>query len=702
MAARTGRRVVAATLSCCVLGLALLPAASAKRDHETSTTATASTPASTQTSTQTSTQADSPNTAATSTQPTETAPATKTKSRERSARASKGSTSAGAAGSPAEESSTGGSAGATARADGGREGRAAQRTRGKHSHTGGLTTATSETQGEGEGGSEVSPAAVSADARPGHGSGHKGKGHKKEEREAAGGSGKHGKGKGQESGGEGESKPEEKTTGTPPPLTASPPAEALTPAASAASVPSAATPVSAPTVHRPASGLSTPARAHRARRPRRGRRANTRALTAARAATPALAVAPALAAAAHRTRHVAAGHSPHGGGGNPVAPLVKTITKIVNVVPLGVRLLIAALFALALVLAARSRVSVARARRLERQRAELLDDVGLLQAALLPATPERVGLVGTSAAYQPAAGPGAGGDFYDVFELADGQLAVIVGDISGHGREALPHTALVRFTLRAYLEAGLAPRDALQTAGAVLEHQLGGVFATVAVALYQPRARVLVYACAGHPPPLVMGSQSIAHSLASVTIGSAPPIGVGMRTGTRQTTISLPGRAQVCFYTDGITEARIGSELFGAERLEDELSALGPQATAAELLEAIAERADARPDDMAACLLSVAGGDGAPRVLAEEIELDRSEASNPRTAGFLRACGVPSGEAAEAIRAASAAAGRASTVVLEVRRGERAAEVSLRRVQLAHLHARRTELVQGSDAEAAR
>src|SRR5207253_2896303 len=82
--------------------------------------------------------------------------------------------------------------------------------------------------------------------------------------------------------------------------------------------------------------------------------------------------------------------------------------------------------------AVRSRLTAMRARRLEIQRTQLLEDVGLLQAALLPEPPPRLGPVETSAAYRPADGPGAGGDFYDIFALADGQLAVIVGDVAGH------------------------------------------------------------------------------------------------------------------------------------------------------------------------------------------------------------------------------------------------------------------------------
>lgn len=367
------------------------------------------------------------------------------------------------------------------------------------------------------------------------------------------------------------------------------------------------------------------------------------------------------------------------------SPLVTTFTRIVDVVPTPIRVVLVALLLLALGLAVRAWMAALRARRLEQQRAQLLEDVGLLQAALLPQAPTRLGPVGTSVAYRPAAGPAAGGDFYDVFALDDGGLAVIVGDISGHGREALPHTALVRYTLRAYLEAGLSPRASLQTAGAVLERQLGGSFATVLAATYRPGERRLVYACAGHPPPVILGSQP----LAAVTACSAPPLGAGMRTGTRQTVVSLPGRAQVCLHTDGVTEARIGAELFGASRLQATLAELGPAGTATALLDSVAQQVDARPDDMAACLLSIEGGSQAPAALVEELELDRHTAPSERTDRFLRACGVGTREAAEAMLAAQAAARRAGTVVLTLHLRPGAPEVELHQDPVTLLRAAR-------------
>jgi serine phosphatase RsbU (regulator of sigma subunit) len=388
---------------------------------------------------------------------------------------------------------------------------------------------------------------------------------------------------------------------------------------------------------------------------------------------PAPSPAPARSASARRK---AAAHQSQ-------SQLVTTVTRIIGVIPTLLWAVIGALAALALALGAASRLAARRARWLARQRRELLEDVGLLQAALLPVLPGRLGPVGTSAAYRPASGPGAGGDFYDLFALAGGELAVIVGDVSGHGRKALPHTTLLRFTLRAYLEAGLSPRGALQAAAPVLERQLGESFATVVLATYNPRERVLVYSCAGHPPPVIAGSDTIVPLIA----GSSPPIGAGQPTGRRQTVVSVPGGALACFYTDGVIEARVGTALFGADRLRRTVAELGPDAGAATLLQRVAESSDQHPDDMAACLLRVEGGTDAPRVLVEEIELGRRDLISGRAKRFLLGAGVGPDQVGELLRRVHAALGRHGGVVLELHLGEGAPEAVLREQNVAQLHA---------------
>ena len=159
-----------------------------------------------------------------------------------------------------------------------------------------------------------------------------------------------------------------------------------------------------------------------------------------------------------------------------------------------------------------------------------------------------------------------------------------------------------------------------------------------------------------------------------------------MRTGTRQTVVSVPGRSQVCFHTDGVTEARVGGELFGAERLARTLGELGPQAPASALLDRVAAATDARPDDMAACLLCVEGGAAAPAVLVEELELDQDGAASDRTEQFLLACGVERREVAEIMRSAHVAAGRAGAVLLELRLADGPPQVVLQRDNVTLLH----------------
>ena len=143
--------------------------------------------------------------------------------------------------------------------------------------------------------------------------------------------------------------------------------------------------------------------------------------------------------------------------------------KALEALPLSLLVALLAIAGLGIAMAIRSAWLAALARRLRRHERELEEDVGVLQAALLPGVPERLGDVELSLACRSADGPAAGGDFYDVLQLDDRTIAILVGDVSGHGKDALTATALVHYTLRAYLEAGTRPRQALRLADHALQ-----------------------------------------------------------------------------------------------------------------------------------------------------------------------------------------------------------------------------------------
>jgi hypothetical protein len=309
--------------------------------------------------------------------------------------------------------------------------------------------------------------------------------------------------------------------------------------------------------------------------------------------------------------------------------------------------------ALALALAVGYLLASVRARRLGDQRATLLEEVGLLQRALLPPVPERLGAVRTSVAYRPSEGLGAGGDFYDALTLPGDRAAFILGDVAGHGREAVAQTAFMRFTLRAYLEAGMEPRAALQVASPVIgQHLDEGVFATAVIAVHDPATSSLVYACAGHPPPLVVGPERPEAVLAA----GSPPIGLELRTGLRQTVQPLRPGAVVCLYTDGLAEARKATRILGRPRIGDFVEQLGPTAPASELLERVAAEARIVTDDMAAVLIRPSGAAGEPGARHELLEVDRDDVASGLAERFLAACHVGAAErgwtAAEAARLA--------------------------------------------------
>ncbi|MEX2252743.1 MAG: PP2C family protein-serine/threonine phosphatase [Thermoleophilaceae bacterium] len=362
------------------------------------------------------------------------------------------------------------------------------------------------------------------------------------------------------------------------------------------------------------------------------------------------------------------------GTGEPMADgdsFSQAVREIVEIVPPELTLALAALGAVSLLGLAGWLIAGLRSRRLSHRQAVLEDEVGALQSALLPVVPPTLNGLRASVAYRPATGPGAGGDFYDVFAVSADKVGVILGDASGHGREALPQTVFIRHTLRAYLEAGLEPRLALALAGSVMDEQLDGSFATVLVAVHDSARGELAIASAGHPAPIVTGVPAGAKAgpFVPVTAASSPPVGFGYATGRRQTTISLPEGALACFYTDGLTEARTADGFFGRERLERLCEQLGPQADASTLLEQVAAESEDLADDLAACTIGPTGRGDPAWLHVEELEVD-GEDLPARAAAFLAGCGVDAAAARQSLREASRLVDSSGAAVLRVEMDE--------------------------------
>ena len=331
-----------------------------------------------------------------------------------------------------------------------------------------------------------------------------------------------------------------------------------------------------------------------------------------------------------------------------------------QVIPRVVWLALGLLLLASMALGARTFVERRRARVLAAEREQLLREVGLLERALLPEVPAQLGALAASVAYRSCEGPAAGGDFYDAFELPGGRAAVLVGDVAGHGQEALERTNAIRAGLHACLEAGMSPSAALASIGERAAES-NERLTTVVVAVHDPGAGTLTYSAAGHPPPILTGPG--AHE--PLTVASSPPIGIG-RTGLRETSVPLRTGSVACLFTDGLLEARVGDGLFGRERLTAMVAELDPEEQADALLEFVIAAADEVPDDMAVFLIRPVSGVEvlAPRI--ETVELDADDLERGLGERFLAACEVPDELAADSLDEARAAAASAGAALIEV------------------------------------
>jgi hypothetical protein len=366
-----------------------------------------------------------------------------------------------------------------------------------------------------------------------------------------------------------------------------PPAAASTPGTAEAS---------SPTTRPSRTAATRPAR--RAERRRSGRRETAAARRADRARPAgrerrAAATEPASASPRPSPVTVAAAEEP-----GPGARIADDLVELAKALPAAVLLTLLGTAGLALLAAGDAYWQSRQRRRLEAQRTELLGDIGLLSRALLPPVPAALDGLAVSAAYRPADGPAAGGDFYDVFALDGDRIGVLLGDVSGHGRDSVTQAALARYTLRTLLAAGHAPGEALARADALLARDLRPDFVTVIAAVYDRGE--LTYAKAGHPPPIVVGA---AHDPAAEPTG--PPLGLGVGAAWPEVTLALGDGVSVCLYTDGLEDARGADGRLGREQV-DRLLRAQDEPDAARLLGDVGALAEHVGDDTAAIVLRAA------------------------------------------------------------------------------------------------
>lgn len=210
--------------------------------------------------------------------------------------------------------------------------------------------------------------------------------------------------------------------------------------------------------------------------------------------------------------------------------------------------------------------------------------------------------------YVPAgSGPApVAGDFYEVLVLPNGRIALFVGDVSGHGEQAVGRMRALRATARAYALEQPGPASVLARLDLFMDRQGPEELATLWYGEYQPGSGLLVYASAGHPPPAVTAHDGLPVLL---DVTDTPPLGTGLAHASRRSGRSCcrPGRSSSRTATgwssagDGTstTSSRCSRTSCGC----DPARSGTPQTIAAEILDALVPDPDRAEDDV--CVLVV-------------------------------------------------------------------------------------------------
>jgi serine phosphatase RsbU (regulator of sigma subunit) len=188
-----------------------------------------------------------------------------------------------------------------------------------------------------------------------------------------------------------------------------------------------------------------------------------------------------------------------------------------------------------------------------------------MQRSLLPRSRPVIEGLEVGEVYEPSARVDVGGDLYDFLELDDGRLAVVLGDVTGHGVDATADMAMAKFVFRSLAREHPEPGDFLAAANDVICSEIGpGKFITMSYVVVDGVRGTVTGASAGHPAPRIVLPAG------STTRLEAHGLVLGIDGGQEyvESGADLPSGASLVLYTDGVIEARRKGELYGDERLD--------------------------------------------------------------------------------------------------------------------------------------
>jgi len=187
-----------------------------------------------------------------------------------------------------------------------------------------------------------------------------------------------------------------------------------------------------------------------------------------------------------------------------------------------------------------------------------------LQRALLPRELPSLPALTAAARYLPA-GANVGGDWYDVIPLSADRVALVIGDVMGHGLSEAVIMGRLRTAVQTLSDLELPPDEILAHLNDVVTGLGDDAFATCLYGIYDPIAGICTFARAGHPPPAFAwpdGTVEFAPGATDPPLGTTDP-------PFETVQLSIPDQGLLVFYTDGLIESAGTDTATGMRRLAE-------------------------------------------------------------------------------------------------------------------------------------